>query len=575
MVDTPVGIAGRTANQRVKLADLLSSIWGSTPETHQGGRTAATEVQPERPQGADRESALSEAVVETNRVPTAARLQPRPADREVAANAAAWTRLWRSRRALALRRRAGESGYVSIREGQRARVVLARDAYFRRALASADALAFLISLTAVTLAAGSSPRPEVLLILPLMVLLGKVAGLYDRDEHVIRKTTLDEAPGLLQTATVLTLVVWLLDGVLTTDPIAKRQVVALWALLLVSMMVGRAVARRLVLHLTPAERCVVLGDSAAALRVSEKFSLSHSMKAVLVGRVRIEEEKRAPHGPEVLGPLEDLDFILRSEHIDRVIIAPHSRDSDETLDTIRLVKALGVKVSVLPRLFEVIGSSVEFDDCDGITLLGVRRYGLSKSSTLLKRAFDIAGSVAGVLMLAPLFAAIAVAIKVTSRGPVFFRQERIGRGGTTFRMFKFRTMIANAEAAKPALLALNEASGIFKISEDPRLTRVGRLLRRCSLDELPQLLNVILGEMSLVGPRPLVPEEDSQIEGWQRRRLDVTPGMTGVWQVLGSSRVPLHEMVKVDYIYRANWSIWLDIKILLRTVPLVLMRRNV
>jgi lipopolysaccharide/colanic/teichoic acid biosynthesis glycosyltransferase len=142
-------------------------------------------------------------------------------------------------------------------------------------------------------------------------------------------------------------------------------------------------------------------------------------------------------------------------------------------------------------------------------------------------------------------------------------------------MFKFRTMIANAEAAKPALLALNEASGIFKISEDPRLTRVGRLLRRCSLDELPQLLNVILGEMSLVGPRPLVPEEDSQIEGWQRRRLDVTPGMTGVWQVLGSSRVPLHEMVKVDYIYRANWSIWLDIKILLRTVPLVLMRRNV
>jgi lipopolysaccharide/colanic/teichoic acid biosynthesis glycosyltransferase len=175
----------------------------------------------------------------------------------------------------------------------------------------------------------------------------------------------------------------------------------------------------------------------------------------------------------------------------------------------------------------------------------------------------------------PLLAMISAIVKLTSRGPVFFRQERIGRGGTTFRMFKFRTMVANADAVKPELMEMNEASGLFKISDDPRLTRVGRFLRRCSLDELPQLFNVLRGEMSLVGPRPLVPEEDVRIEGWQRRRLDVTPGMTGVWQVLGSSRVPLHEMVKVDYIYRTNWSIWLDIKILLRTIPLILLRRNV
>jgi exopolysaccharide biosynthesis polyprenyl glycosylphosphotransferase len=390
---------------------------------------------------------------------------------------------------------------------------------------------------------------------------------------VLRKTTLDEAPRIFQTATLMTLALALLDRVVLATSLGKPLVVELWALLFFTMCALRVIARWIVLHVTPAERCVVLGDHEAAQRIEEKLSLSHSMKAELVGRVPLGRETRDAGDSTVVGPLADLDFILRAEHIDRVIIAPNSRDNEETLDTIRLVKALGVKVSVLPRLFEVIGSSVEFDDCDGITLLGVRRYGLSKSSTLLKRAFDVSGAVAALLLFAPLL--VAIAVKLTSRGPVFFRQERIGRRGTTFHMFKFRTMVANAEEIKASLMEMNEAQGLFKISEDPRLTRVGRLLRRCSLDELPQLFNVLRGEMSLVGPRPLVPEEDSRIEGWQRRRHDVTPGMTGVWQVLGSSRVPLHEMVKVDYIYRTNWSIWLDIKILLRTVPLVLLRRNV
>ena len=135
-------------------------------------------------------------------------------------------------------------------------------------------------------------------------------------------------------------------------------------------------------------------------------------------------------------------------------------------------------------------------------------------------------------------------------------------------------MYDGAEAAKPGLLELNEADGLFKIADDPRVTPVGRVLRRMSLDELPQLVNVLRGEMSLVGPRPLVAEEDSLVQGWLRRRLDVTPGMTGVWQVLGSARIPLHEMVKLDYLYRTNWSLWLDLKILLRTVPYVLARRG-
>jgi lipopolysaccharide/colanic/teichoic acid biosynthesis glycosyltransferase len=176
--------------------------------------------------------------------------------------------------------------------------------------------------------------------------------------------------------------------------------------------------------------------------------------------------------------------------------------------------------------------------------------------------------------MAPLLLAVAVAVKLTSRGPVLFRQKRIGQGGQAFNLLKFRTMYDGADAQKPKLLPLNEAEGLFKIANDPRITPVGRLLRSSSLDELPQLVNVLRGEMSLVGPRPLVAEEDSRVQGWLRRRLDVTPGMTGVWQVLGSARIPLHEMVKLDYLYRANWSLWLDIKILIRTVPFVFARRG-
>ena len=267
--------------------------------------------------------------------------------------------------------------------------------------------------------------------------------------------------------------------------------------------------------------------------------------------------------------------MVRSERIERAIIAPRGELSDELLETTRKLKALGVRVSVIPRLLEVVGSSVEVDDVDGISLLGMRRYGLGRSSRALKRTFDLVGAGLLLVVLSPVLAAIAIAIKLDSPGPVLFRQRRMGREGVPFEMFKFRTMVDGAEAQKAELVIQNEAGGgLFKIKEDPRVTRVGRLLRRASLDELPQLLNVLRGDMALVGPRPLVLDEDSQIEGWQRTRLELPPGMTGPWQVFGSARIPLDEMVKIDYQYGANWSLWLDMKILLRTVPFVLGRRG-
>ena len=192
----------------------------------------------------------------------------------------------------------------------------------------------------------------------------------------------------------------------------------------------------------------------------------------------------------------------------------------------------------------------------------------------MKRSFDLAGSAVALVLALPVLLAVAVAIKVDSPGPVVFRQRRVGRHGEPFRMLKFRSMIDGAEAQLPDLLPRSEAEGIFKLSDDPRVTRVGRLLRRHYLDELPQILNVLRGEMSLVGPRPLPLDEDQRILGHHRRRLDVAPGITGPWQVLGSSRVPLREMVRLDYQYATSWSLRGDLRILVRTVVSVIRGRG-
>ena len=264
--------------------------------------------------------------------------------------------------------------------------------------------------------------------------------------------------------------------------------------------------------------------------------------------------------------LTDVAQAIRDRDVHRVILVPGSGETDAMLDVIRLVKGLGVRASVLPRVLEVLGSSVEFDDIHGMPMLGIRSFGLSRSSQLVKRLTDLVAAGLGLIAVAPLMLIIAIAVKLDSRGPVFFRQDRVGRDGQHFGLVKFRSMVVGADAQKAALMAQNQADGLFKMADDPRITRVGRFLRKTALDELPQLINVVRGEMSLVGPRPLVVDEDEKIVGWHRRRLHLTPGMTGPWQILGSARVPLHEMVNIDYLYVANWTFWTDAKILLRTV---------
>jgi exopolysaccharide biosynthesis polyprenyl glycosylphosphotransferase len=455
-----------------------------------------------------------------------------------------------------------------------------RDALFRRSLALVDLLSAVVALGVGVLlihAHQVNLRPAAVLVLPLVVLTNKVIGLYDRDQNLVRKTTIDEAPPVLQASLLFALLVWLGQDVFLDGPLDRAQVLGMALIAFALTMLGRWVARRLSLKATPIERCVVLGNAGDATRIAGKLHEAPSVKAKVVGRVTLDDRYYTDletDGPPLLGRADSLSLLLAEHDVERVIIAPGGHDQEEILHTIRLVKALGIKVSVLPRLLEVVGSSSSFDDIDGITLLGVRRYGLTQSSELLKRAMDVVGAAVGIVVLGPLIIGLALAIKLDSSGPVLFRQRRIGRTGDEFEVLKFRSMVEDAEGMKDQLREHNEAEGLFKITDDPRITRVGRFLRRTSLDELPQLFNVMRGNMSLVGPRPLVPDEDALIEGWQRRRLAVKPGMTGLWQIFGSSRIPMHEMVKIDYLYGANWSLWLDLKILLRTVPYVLSRRG-
>ncbi len=453
--------------------------------------------------------------------------------------------------------------------------VARRDAIYRRTLAIGDAVAATIALILTNAVVGSSqPDMTTLAAVPLIVVLGKVIGLYDRQESVVRKSTLDEAPVLFQLATLYAVAIWLINGLLITRTNSRRELLVNWFVLFVLLLVFRVLARTVSRHATAPERCLMVGDRPTCDRIRAKLALRRSLHACVVACVQIDALADERHGMSVLSEEGDLAVLVNEHRVDRIIIAPAGAEGDNVLDVIRAANSLGVKVSIVPRLLEVVGSSVEFDEVEGVPLLSMRSVRLSRSSQLVKRALDVTASIVGLVIFTPALVVIAMAIKLESRGPLLFRQSRVGRDGEVFEMLKFRTMVDGSEQQRETLRHLNQADGLFKIADDPRITRVGAALRRTSLDELPQLWNVLRGDMSLVGPRPLIAEEDRKIQGWHRRRLQLTPGMTGHWQILGSARVPLHEMVNIDYLYVTNWSLWNDVKILLRTLPYVITGRG-
>jgi exopolysaccharide biosynthesis polyprenyl glycosylphosphotransferase len=461
-----------------------------------------------------------------------------------------------------------------ITEGEASPETTLREGLYRRTLALADGAAALLLLVVFLPVFGQSPPLLVSVIaVPVLVLLGKLTGLYERDEVVLNKSTLDETPLLLQVTGLFTFLISLYVAAATPTGLNTSDAVTLWALAFTLVVTGRLAARWAVGRIAATERCLIVGEAASIALVRSKLASAHLNTEVVATLSTEDSVWGLSSASELLALFREL---VRRHAVHRVIIAPGPAAGVETAEMVRAAKHSGVRVSLLPRMIEVVGSTVKFDHVAGLTMLGVPRFGLSRSSRLVKRAFDLLGATVLLVATAPLMIAIALAVKFDPRapGPVFFRQTRVGKDGRRFELIKYRSMRVGADEGKEALRHLNTAVGLFKVPDDPRITPIGRLLRKTSLDELPQLINVWCGEMSLVGPRPLVVDEDEQVEGFDRQRLHLTPGMTGHWQILGSARVPMHEMVSIDYLYVANWSLWGDVKILLRTIPYVLACRG-
>ena len=444
-----------------------------------------------------------------------------------------------------------DSDSEAVRDGRR------RERIYRRMLVAADAItAAGAGLVAIDVLGGYQLRALYLLVVPLMVLGAKVGGLYDKDELVIEHSTLNELPRLLNLATMFALLVWIARHYVVLGAPTTRNLLTLWALLAAGLVVGRSIARRVARRVAPIERCLLVGRRSVFELLDSKLRGYPSVK--LVGVVKT---------AEIASDYIKLRELAERDHIHRIIIDTDETSAATTLEIVRAANATGLQVSLLPSLLGAVGGSVVFDDIGGLMLMGVPRFGLSRSSRALKRTFDLVGAAAGIIAAAPLLAFCTIAIKLDTRGPVLFRQTRVGRDGTPFEILKFRSMVDGADGLKESLRVHNEAAGgLFKIEADPRITRVGKVLRRSGLDELPQLFNVLAGSMSLVGPRPLVIDEDCHVTGFDRHRLHLTPGITGRWQTLGAARVPLAEMVKIDYLYIANWSLWADVKIMVETI---------
>ncbi len=323
----------------------------------------------------------------------------------------------------------------------------------------------------------------------------------------------------------------------------------------------------------------------------------YQRRAILVGRGRhigdvARALKDAPHSPidvvgylapreievngvDALGSLEDLEYVLGASHIDELIIADPDFPQDDAVELVDQCHRRGVRVRLAPSTMEILIQRAEFVPGQSLPLFELGPPVFEGIDFALKRTFDIVGSSVLLILLSPLLLAITIAVRVTSRGPTLFRSMRPGIGQRPFACLKFRTMHTNAEERQSELEELNEASGaLFKIRDDPRLTAVGRVLRRFSLDELPQLVNVLRGDMSLVGPRPLPERDFEMLEEWHRKRYLVLPGITGLWQVSGRSELDFDDLVHLDFLYLEHWSLALDLSILMKTIPAVFSRRG-
>jgi len=417
--------------------------------------------------------------------------------------------------------------------------------------------------------------------LPFWVIGAKLYGLYDRDEEQVDRSRADDLIGVFTLVTVGSWLVFAFTRLTELATPSMNRLLLFWVVAITLISVLRVVARCLCKrHSSFVQNTVIVGAGIVGQLVARKLLERPDYGVRVLGFVDAHPRERDDRLGDltILGRLEDLPQIVAERDVERVLFAFSSDRDYEAVPLLRMLAEAGVQIQVVPRFFDVIGPGLDVHSVGGLPILGARAFRLERSAQLLKRALDLAVSAVLLILLLPLFLVIAVAIKLDSPGPIFFRQVRIGAKGRPFRICKFRTMSVDADRRKQELAHLNQhLSGdprMFKVPDDPRVTHVGRHLRRFALDELPQLFNVFVGEMSLVGPRPLILDEDRHVNGWARRRLDLKPGITGLWQVHGASEIPFEEMIKLDYRYVAGWSLKGDLELMARTIPAVLRERN-
>ena len=323
-------------------------------------------------------------------------------------------------------------------------------------------------------------------------------------------------------------------------------------------------------------RLLVVGSGRLGKMVMQHIAANPNLGYTIVGFLHDMNEEPGDFGRfKMLGTLDDLGLAIRSMQVDEVLIALPSNMHQYAIRSVKMCERFGASFKLIPDLYEMNLSRIDMEAIEGIPLIGIKQTPLNTWQRLVTRVVDISVSVLVLLVGSPLWLCIALAIRVSSTGPVIFKQTRIGINGQPFKCYKFRSMYQDADRRLAMLMAQNEAQGpLFKMKDDPRCTAIGKLLRRTSLDEIPQLFNVIKGEMSLVGPRPPLPQEVAKYEQWQKGRLAMKPGMTGLWQVRGRSDLTFDEGVLMDLYYIENWSLRLYFQILLRTVPAVLFSRG-
>jgi exopolysaccharide biosynthesis polyprenyl glycosylphosphotransferase len=421
-------------------------------------------------------------------------------------------------------------------------------------------------------------------LLPLWVLAAKLYGLYDRDEESATHSTADEVVSVFHLVTVSVWVFYATSWLVGLSNPDQAKLATFWLLALVFIVAARSAARTLARRQSAyVQNTLIVGAGDVGQLIGRKLLQHPEYRINLLGFIDAEPraQRRDLGGLPVLGGPEDIDDIVRREGVDRVIVA-FSRDGHEQmLDLVRAIRKQNVHVDLVPRLFEAVGANVGIHTLEGLPLVGLPANRISRSSRLLKRSFDVIGSATLLALLAPMMLMIAFLIRRDSRGPVFFRQTRLGMDLHEFTLLKFRTMYEGTDEAphreyiKQIMRsdALPGSNNLYKLERHDSITPVGRWLRKTSLDELPQLINVLRGEMSLVGPRPLIPYELELFSPHQFERFLVPAGLTGLWQVEARAHSTFGEALDLDVAYARGWSLGLDLRLLLKT-PFLMFRKR-